>query len=102
MHVPVHTPLAGARRVVERDPTWLLTPIAKYPHTGSAYVLWDTGSPRSPEKNVPARPGHDPHDDTPNIPAVQDLKSQFWHPDGAMRDVCGGKPCTAPIPPENA
>jgi hypothetical protein len=102
MHVPVHTPLAGEGRVVESDPTWLLTPITKYPHPGSAYVLWDTGSPRSPKENVPARAGHDPHDDTPNIPAVQDLKSQFWHPDGAIRDVCAGKPCTAPIPPENA
>ncbi|MDQ1462140.1 MAG: hypothetical protein QOI08_3624 [Actinomycetota bacterium] len=102
MHVPVHLPLAAAGRVVERDPTWLLTPITTYPHPGSAYVLWDTGSPRSPEKNVPARPGHDPHDDTPNIPAVQDLKSQFWHPDGAIRDVCAAKACTAPIPPENA
>ena len=89
-------------RVVERDPTWLLHPIASYPHTGSAYVIWDTGSPRSPETNTPSRAGHDPHDDTPNIPAVQKLKSQFWHPDGAIADVCAGKPCSAPIPPENA
>jgi hypothetical protein len=102
MHVPVHTPLAASGRVVESDPTWLLTPIAKYPHAGSAYVLWDTGSPRSPETNTPARPGHDPHDDTPNIPAVQDLKSEFWHPNGSINDVCAGKPCSAPIPPENA
>jgi hypothetical protein len=102
MHVPVHTPLAGAGRVVESNPTWLLTPIASYPHTGSAYVLWDTGSPRSPVTNTPARPGHDPHDDTPNIPAVQKLKDQFWHPDGRINDVCADKPCTAPIPPENA
>ncbi len=102
MHVPVHVPLAGAGRVVERNPTWLLQPIASYPHTGSAYVLWDTGSPRSPLTDTPARPGHDPHDDTPNIPAVQRLKDQFWHPDGAITDVCAGKPCTAPIPPENA
>jgi hypothetical protein len=102
MGVPVHTPFAGDRRVVERDPTWLLKPISSYPHAGSAYVIWDTGSPRSPATNTPSRAGHDPHDDTPNIPAVQELKNQFWHPDGVIADVCAGKPCSAPIPPENA
>jgi hypothetical protein len=102
MSVPVHAPLAGDSRVVERDPTWQLESIDQYPHKGSAYVLWDTGSPRSPAQNTPARAGHDPHDDTPNIPAVQQLKNQFWHPNGAVADVCAGKPCTAPIPPENA
>jgi hypothetical protein len=102
MAVPAHDPLAAPGRVVETDPTWLLTPIDHYPHTGSAYVLWDTGSPRSPERNTPSRAGHDPHDDTPSIPAVQKLKDQFWHPGGAITDVCSGKPCAAPIPPENA
>jgi hypothetical protein len=33
---------------------------------------------------------------------VRKLKDQFWHPAGAIEDVCAGKPCTAPIPPENA
>jgi hypothetical protein len=102
MGVPAHRPLAAPGRVVEQDPAWLLEPIDRYPHTGSAYVLWDTGSPRSPEQNTPSRQGHDPHDDTPSIPAVQKLKDQFWHPDGAITDVCAGKPCTAPVPPENA
>ena len=89
---PAHEPLARAGRVVERDPTWLLQPIDGYPHAGSAYVLWDTGSPRSPATNTPARPGHDPHDDTPNIPAVQKLKDEFWHPNGAITDGCAGQP----------
>jgi hypothetical protein len=102
MHVPAHAPLAATGRVVERDPAWLLDPIATYPHTGSAYVLWDTGSPRSPQANTPSRRGHDPHDDTPDIPAVQKLKDEFWHPAGAITDVCRALPCTAPIPPENA
>jgi hypothetical protein len=102
MTVPVHMPFAGDLRVVERDPTWLLHPIPAYPHSGSAYVIWDTGSPRSPATNTPSREGHDPHDDTPNIPAVQKLKSEFWHSAGAITDVCSGQPCSAPIPPENA
>ena len=69
---------------------------------GSAYFLWDTGSPSSPVTNTPPRAGHDPHDDTPNIPGVRSLKDQFWHPTGPISDVCGGAACTAPIPPENA
>ena len=63
---------------------------------GSAYFLWDTGSPSSPRRQPPPREGHDPHDDTPNIPAVRELKDTFWHPDGAVEDVCGGGPCTGP------
>ncbi|MFN8642911.1 MAG: hypothetical protein U0802_15130 [Candidatus Binatia bacterium] len=102
MAVPAHVPIAAAGRVVEADPGWLLTPIAAYPHRGLAYFLWDTGSPPSPLGNTPPRAGHDPHDDTPNIPEVRALKDQFWHPDGAVEDVCGGQACRAPIPPENA
>jgi len=72
-----------------------MTPIGQYPYHGSAYFLWDTGSPSSPVGNTPPRDGHDPHDDTPNIPGVRDLKDQFWHPDGALEDVCSGQACTA-------
>jgi hypothetical protein len=102
MGAAAHVPIAAPGRVAESDPGWLLTPISHYPYGGSAYVLWDTGSPSSPLENVPSREGHDPHDDTPNILAVRQLKDQFWHPDGAIEDPCGGQPCTAPIPPENA
>lgn len=101
MNVPAHVPIAAPGRVVERDPGWLLQPIGTYPHAGSAYFLWDTGSPRSPVTNTPPRPGHDPHDDTPNIPGVRTLKDQFWHTDGTVTDVCAAKPCAAPVPPEN-
>jgi hypothetical protein len=97
-----HVPIAAAGRVAENDPAAFLTAIDQYPYAGSAYFLWDTGSPPSPLGNQPPRDGHDPHDDTPNIPAVQTLKDQFWHPNGAVEDVCGGEPCTAPVPPENA
>jgi hypothetical protein len=45
---------------------------------------------------VPPRDGHDPHDDTPKIPAAQALKDTFWHPHGYVTDVCGGAPCTGP------
>ncbi len=98
-HIPVSLP----GRVAESDPAWLLTPLKDFPHTGSAYYLWDTGSPASPVGNVPPREGHDPHDDTPNIPEVRALKDQFWHPAGRIDGtICNDQPCTAPVPPENA
>ena len=101
MRVPAHVPLAQPGRIVD-DLGAFLRPVPTYPWGGSAYFLWDTGSPSSPVSNTPPRAGHDPHDDTPNIPGVRDLKDQFWHPTGSINDVCGGAACTAPIPPENA
>jgi hypothetical protein len=98
----VHTPLAAGGRVVEQDPTWTMTAIDTWPFKGSAYFLWDTGSPSSPVENRAASAGHDPHDDTPNIPAVQDLKAAFWAVDGSVTDVCHAQPCAAPVPPQNA
>jgi hypothetical protein len=97
-----HFPIAAAGRVAEIEPGWLLDPIPSFPYAGSAYFLWDTGSPSSPLENIPPREGHDPHDDVPNIPEVRRLKDQFWHPAGAIEAACGTQACTAPIPPENA
>ena len=75
---------------------WGIAPLGASPHHGSAYYLWDTGSPLSPIDNVAARDGHDPHDDTPNIDAVEDLKSEFMQVDGTVSDVCGGDACHGP------
>ena len=98
----VHTPVAAPGRTVDADPAWGLRPIDAYPFNGSAYFLWDTGSPSTPAPNRAADSGHDPHDDTPNIPAVQTLKDEFWHRDGAVPDVCQAKACSAPVPSQNA
>lgn len=98
MGVPAHEPIALPGRVTEEDPGWLLEPIT-YPHPGSAYYLWDTGAVASPAENVAPRIGHDPHDDTPNIPEVRQTKHEFFQPDGVLTDPCDGA-CTAPIPPE--
>ena len=73
-----------------------ITPIPHYPWPGSAYFLFDTGSPLSPLEAMPPRAGHDPHDDTPKIPAAMALKDAFFHPDGAVPDACAGAPCTGP------
>jgi hypothetical protein len=89
-----HVPYVGAGREFGGENGWGITPIARYPWKGSAYFLWDTGAALSPLENVPPREGHDPHDDTPQIPAVQALKDAFWHRNGTVIDVCAGAPCT--------
>ena len=91
-----HVPYAAADRTTNEDKGFGITPIPSYPWAGSAYFLFDTGSPLSPLVNLPPRDGHDPHDDTPRIPAVQDLKDAFLRPDGVAIDVCNGAPCVGP------
>ena len=94
-----HVPVAAPDRIRGEDKGWGIPPIAAYPDAGSAWFLFDTGSPLSPLPNLPPRTGHDPHDDTPNIPIAQDLKDAFLHPDGRVVDVCGYSPCVgAPQP----
>ena len=91
-----HVPFVGAGREVGGENGWGIPPIPGYPWSGSAYFLWDTGSPLSPLVNQPPRDGHDPHDDTPKIPAVQALKDAFMRSDGTVTDVCNGQACTGP------
>ena len=91
-----HVPYVGPGREVGGEHGWGIAPIVSYPWPGSAYFLWDTGAELSPLGNLPPRIGHDPHDDTPKIPAVQALKDAFLHPQGLVNDVCAGAPCTGP------
>ena len=73
-----------------------IQPIRRYPWRRSAYFLFDTGAVLSPLENLPPREGHDPHDDTPKIPAAQALKDTFWRNRGFVNDECGSGPCTGP------
>jgi hypothetical protein len=91
-----HVPYVAAGREIGGEHGFGITPIPRYPWKRSAYFLFDTGAELSPLENTPPRAGHDPHDDTPKIPAAQALKDTFWHPDGYVDDVCGGAPCTGP------
>lgn len=87
-----HFPVVAPERFQGNDKGWGIPPII-FPFTGTSWWLFDTGSPLSPLENRPPRTGHDPHDDTPNLPIVRDLKSDFMRPSGAVVDVCGGGPC---------
>ena len=96
MGVPAHVPLVAPGREHGGENGWGIDPIETYPAKGSGYFLWDTGAALAPLENLPPREGHDPHDDTPQIPAVQALKDAFWHRDGTIVDVCEGAPCSGP------
>jgi hypothetical protein len=91
-----HVPYVAPDREFGGEHGFGITPIPRYPWRRSAYFLFDTGAELSPLENTPPRVGHDPHDDTPKIPAVQALKDTFWHRRGYVTDVCDGEPCTGP------
>ncbi len=96
MGASAHLPLVAPDREFGGEHGFGMTPIQRYPWKRSAYFLWDTGAVLSPLENTPPRIGHDPHDDTPKIAAVQALKDTFWRRKGVVTDVCNGAPCTGP------
>jgi hypothetical protein len=76
-----------------------LPTIKRYPFGGSAIEIWDSGPGRvqpPPLSNlapVAASNNIDPHEDVRNTPAAQLQMSDFWQPNGAVVNVCGGQPC---------
>jgi hypothetical protein len=73
--------------------------ISHYPFGGSAVVIWDSGPGRvqpPPLTNTPpadTAANNDPHSDPRSTVAARTQKSDFLAPNGAVVDVCGGKPC---------
>jgi hypothetical protein len=84
-----------------QDAGWLigLPSIKRFPFQGSAIEVWDSGPGRvqpPPIANlapVAASNNVDPHEDVRNTPAAQLQMSDFWRPNGAVANVCGGAPC---------
>ena len=90
----IHRPIYGPGRTTDVDPGWGL-PSIDYPSSGSALIVWDSGSPLAPLQNVPPRAGRDPHGDPRSDAEAQQQKSDFLRHDGSVTDVCGASPCTA-------
>jgi hypothetical protein len=63
--------------------------------TGSAMVVWDSGSPPPPTTNTPPTTGVDPHEDPRASPAARWQKAEFLD-HGVVIDVCGGRACVIP------
>jgi hypothetical protein len=92
LHVVRPTLKPGRDPAVE--PQWHIPSVPGFPFTGSALVLWDSGSPAPPLGNLPPVEGHDPHNDTANTPAAREQAAHFLAT-GEVIDVCGGAPCVA-------
>ncbi|MDI2132338.1 hypothetical protein [Yinghuangia seranimata] len=93
----VHTPAITDGRNPDVTPYWGITPIGDYPYRGSAFVVWDSGSPAPPTTNLPPvgpQYGRDPHSDPRNSALAREQKAVFLTT-GTVVDVCAGAPCKA-------
>ena len=69
--------------------------IPSFPWDGSAYVVWDSGSPTPPTTNTPPRAGADPHSHPRSDVKARAQKSDFLQVNGTLTDPCGPGPCYA-------
>ncbi len=94
MGASVVSPPVAAGRSTDVEPFWGIDPITSYPHTGSATVMWDSGSPLPPITNTSNHTGDDPHSDPRTEPAAVQQIAHFLLT-GDVIDTCAGAPCTA-------
>jgi hypothetical protein len=92
--IPVIRPTLAPGRDTAVEPQWDLRSVPRFPHRGSALVVWDSGTPAPPLGNQAPTQGHDPHSDTGNTPAARAQAARFLAT-GEVIDVCGGAPCVA-------
>jgi hypothetical protein len=76
-------------------PFYGISPIGSYPYSGSALVVWDSGSPTPPVTNTPPRDGADPHSHPRNTAIARAQKAEFLKVGGRVVDTCGSGPCYA-------
>ncbi len=86
-------------RARDRNLFYGVPAIGHYPFKGSAIVIWDGGPGRvqpPPVANIAPQDSttnQDPHEFVRDSPKARVQKSDFLRPNGAVVDVCGGKPC---------
>jgi hypothetical protein len=86
-------------RARDRNMFYGVPTIAHYPFSGSAIVIWDGGpgqvQPPPFENLAPVNSptNQDPHAFVRSTAAARLQKSDFLEPNGAVVDVCAGKPC---------
>ncbi|MFM8562324.1 MAG: hypothetical protein ACKOCE_00350 [Acidimicrobiia bacterium] len=89
----IHTPVVADGRSREVSPGWGLAP-AVDGQSGSAIVIWDSGSDPIPIGPVPPSTGRDPHED-PRDDALTRSQMRRFLIDEVFVDVCDGQPCRA-------
>ncbi len=92
----IYQPALAPGRHSDVDPYFGIPAIASFPFAGSAYVVWDSGTPTPPITNTPPMAGSDPHGRPRNTASARVQKSEFLKTNGAVIDVCSGMPCLAP------
>ena len=73
----VRMPALDPGRHSDLNPFFKIGKFQNYPFSGSALILWDSGSPTPPIGNVPPRAGTDPHSHPRNSAAARLQKSEF-------------------------
>jgi hypothetical protein len=95
----VRQPALDPGRHSDDNPYFGIPSIPSYPFDGSAFVIWDSGTPTAPTTNTPPRTelgyGNDPHEHPRREVSARNQKSEFLKVDGKVVDVCGGRPCYA-------
>jgi hypothetical protein len=92
-----YEPALDPVRSRDRNLLYGIPPIPKYPYKGSGIVIWDSGPgivDPPPFGDLPPTTGEDPHEHPRSTAAARAQKSRFLNDkDGAIVDVCNGKPC---------
>jgi hypothetical protein len=91
----LRTPALDPGRHSDVAPFYGIPPIGSYPYSGSALVVWDSGSPTPPVTNTPPRDGADPHSHPRNTAIARAQKAEFLKIGGRVVDTCGTGPCYA-------
>jgi hypothetical protein len=98
IHASLRVPALTPGRSPDVVPYWDIPPIETFPFTGSAMVVWDSGSPAPPPQNIPPPAGDDPHQDPRDSVIARTQKAVFLQT-GDVIDVCGDQPCIIPHTP---
>lgn len=94
--IPAKLPALRPGRSKDVAPFWGIRAIPSFPYTGSALVMWDSGSPAPPPGNVPPTPDPSPHDSTTRSPLARTQTAHYLKTGGQLLDVCQGAPCVIP------
>jgi hypothetical protein len=90
----VHEPALAPGRSPDLVPFYGIPPTPSDVYSGSALVMWDSGSPPPPTTNTPPTAGADPHGVPRAQPTVRYQDAAFLL-NGVVLNVCDESPCMA-------
>lgn len=90
----VHEPALAPGRSPDVEPLYGIPPIPSDVYSGSALIVWDSGTPAPPTTNTPPTAGADPHSVPRSQPVVRYQDAAFLL-NGVVLNVCDTAPCQA-------